>query len=206
MTATAKITQAWPPTCAAMVPARRQSPDSAPRRPQGFQGRQSRLRPVAIPTRPYVAIFDADFVPPPDFLRRTVPALVADSGLAFVQARWGHANRNANWLTRVQGLLLDAHFAVEQEARFRAGLPHVLQRQRRRVEPHRDRTGRRLDRRHPDRRSRSFHALHDAGLARRHGARPGGAGRIAADRRGVARAAGALDQGPCPMRPQAAAA
>ena len=72
---------------------------------------------------PYVAIFDADFVPPPDFLRRTVPALVADPGLAFVQARWGHANRNANWLTRVQGLLLDSHFAVEQEARFRAGLP-----------------------------------------------------------------------------------
>ena len=83
---------------------------------------------------PYVAIFDADFVPPPDFLRRTVPALVADNGLAFVQARWGHANRNANWLTRVQGLLLDSHFAVEQEARFRAGLPHFLQRQRRRVE------------------------------------------------------------------------
>src|SRR6201996_332568 len=72
---------------------------------------------------PYVAIFDADFVPPSDFLRRTVPALIADTGLAFVQARWAHANRNANWLTRVQGLLLDSHFAVEQEARFRAGLP-----------------------------------------------------------------------------------
>jgi cellulose synthase/poly-beta-1,6-N-acetylglucosamine synthase-like glycosyltransferase len=72
---------------------------------------------------PYVAIFDADFVPPPDFLKRTVPALVADNGLAFVQARWGHANRGDNWLTRVQGLLLDSHFAVEQEARYRAGLP-----------------------------------------------------------------------------------
>ena len=72
---------------------------------------------------PYVAIFDADFVPPPDFLKRTVPALVADNGLAFVQARWGHNNRNLNWLTRVQGLLLDSHFAVEQESRFRAGLP-----------------------------------------------------------------------------------
>jgi cellulose synthase/poly-beta-1,6-N-acetylglucosamine synthase-like glycosyltransferase len=72
---------------------------------------------------PYVAIFDADFVPPPDFLRRTVPALVADDGLCFVQARWGHNNRNANWLTRAQGVLLDSHFAVEQEARFRAGLP-----------------------------------------------------------------------------------
>ncbi len=72
---------------------------------------------------PYVAIFDADFVPPTDFLRRTVPALVADSGLAYVQARWGHANRTKNWLTRAQGMLLDAHFSVEQEARFRAGLP-----------------------------------------------------------------------------------
>jgi len=72
---------------------------------------------------PFVAMFDADFVPAPDFLRRTLPVLLADSGLAFVQTRWGHANRNANWLTRVQGLLLDSHFAVEQEARFRAGLP-----------------------------------------------------------------------------------
>ncbi|HEU4549322.1 MAG TPA: glycosyltransferase family 2 protein [Rhizomicrobium sp.] len=72
---------------------------------------------------PFVAVFDADFVPPADFLRRTIPALLADSGLAFVQARWGHANRAANWLTRVQGVLLDSHFAVEQEARFRAGLP-----------------------------------------------------------------------------------
>lgn len=72
---------------------------------------------------PYVAIFDADFVPPPDFLRRTVPHLVADDGLCFVQTRWGHANRTRNWLTRAQGVLLDSHFAVEQEARFRAGLP-----------------------------------------------------------------------------------
>jgi cellulose synthase/poly-beta-1,6-N-acetylglucosamine synthase-like glycosyltransferase len=72
---------------------------------------------------PYVAIFDADFEPPPDFLRRTVPALLADPGLAFVQARWAHANRTRNWLTRAQALLLDGHFAVEQEARFRAGLP-----------------------------------------------------------------------------------
>lgn len=72
---------------------------------------------------PFVAIFDADFVPPADFLRRTVPVLLADSGVAFVQSRWGHANRGANWLTRVQGLLLDSHFAVEQEARFRAGMP-----------------------------------------------------------------------------------
>jgi cellulose synthase/poly-beta-1,6-N-acetylglucosamine synthase-like glycosyltransferase len=72
---------------------------------------------------PYVAIFDADFVPAPDFLKRMVPALIADTNLAFVQARWTHANRTINWLTRAQGFLLDSHFAVEQEARFRAGLP-----------------------------------------------------------------------------------
>jgi len=72
---------------------------------------------------PYVAVFDADFVPSADFLQRTIPALVADEKLAFVQARWGHANRHRNWLTRVQGFLLDGHFAVEQEARYRAGLP-----------------------------------------------------------------------------------
>jgi cellulose synthase/poly-beta-1,6-N-acetylglucosamine synthase-like glycosyltransferase len=72
---------------------------------------------------PYVAVFDADFVPPADFLRRTVPALVADQKLCFVQARWAHANREKNWLTRAQGVLLDSHFAVEQEARFRAGVP-----------------------------------------------------------------------------------
>ena len=72
---------------------------------------------------PFVAVFDADFEPAPDFLHRTVPALIADEGLCFVQARWGHTNREKNWLTRAQGLLLDAHFAVEQDARFRAGLP-----------------------------------------------------------------------------------
>ncbi len=78
---------------------------------------------LAQSDEPFIAMFDADFVPEPDFLRRTVPALIADTGLAFVQSRWGHANRETNWLTRAQGLLLDAHFAIEQEARNRAGLP-----------------------------------------------------------------------------------
>ncbi|HEY1836944.1 MAG TPA: glycosyltransferase family 2 protein [Rhizomicrobium sp.] len=78
---------------------------------------------LAHSSAPYVAVFDADFVPPADFLRRTVPALVADQQLCFVQARWSHANRDKNWLTRAQGVLLDSHFAVEQEARFRAGVP-----------------------------------------------------------------------------------
>ncbi|MGB5735311.1 MAG: glycosyltransferase [Thiohalocapsa sp.] len=71
----------------------------------------------------FVAIFDADFLPPPDFLRRTVGALLADPGLAYVQARWLHSNRNQNLLTRAQARLLDGHFLVEQEARQRLGLP-----------------------------------------------------------------------------------
>lgn len=72
---------------------------------------------------PYVAIFDADFMPPPDFLRKTVGVLEADSRMAYVQARWDHLNREESLLTRVQARLLDSHFCVEQEARWRLGLP-----------------------------------------------------------------------------------
>jgi cellulose synthase/poly-beta-1,6-N-acetylglucosamine synthase-like glycosyltransferase len=63
-----------------------------------------------------VAIFDADFVPPPDYLRRTVGHF-ADERVAFVQARWGHLNRESSWLTRMQALAIDGHFLVEQAAR-----------------------------------------------------------------------------------------
>ena len=68
-----------------------------------------------------VAVFDADFVPPQDFLRRTVAPLVQDSNLAMVQARWGHLNSSDNVLTMGQMLALDGHFVVEQTARNRAG-------------------------------------------------------------------------------------
>lgn len=70
----------------------------------------------------YIAIFDADFVPPPHFLRRTVPYLLADPGLGLVQARWSHLNAEMNLITRVQALILDAHFAIEQAARAANGL------------------------------------------------------------------------------------
>lgn len=72
---------------------------------------------------PFVAIFDADFIPPPDFLQRTVGALVANPDTGYVQTRWGHLNRDESWLTRIQARLLDSHFGVEQEARWRLGLP-----------------------------------------------------------------------------------
>ena len=67
-----------------------------------------------------IAMFDADFVPPVDFLRRAVPHFREDVGM--VQTRWGHLNANYDWLTRVQATLLDGHFVVEHTARHAAGL------------------------------------------------------------------------------------
>lgn len=69
-----------------------------------------------------VLVLDADFVPAPDFLRRTVPFLAADPKLGMVQTRWGHLNTFTNLLTWSQTLALDGHFVVEQTARSRAGL------------------------------------------------------------------------------------
>jgi hypothetical protein len=69
----------------------------------------------------FIAIFDADFVPPSDFLRRVMPHF-ADSRVGMVQARWGHLNAEYSPLTRAQALALDGHFIVEQTARSRAGL------------------------------------------------------------------------------------
>jgi len=69
----------------------------------------------------YVAIFDADFVPEPDFLRRMVPHFFEDETLGMVQGRWGHLNQNDSLLTQVQAFGLDAHFAIEQHVREQAG-------------------------------------------------------------------------------------
>lgn len=67
-----------------------------------------------------IAIFDADFVPAPDFLRALVPWF-ADPRVGMVQARWGHLNAGTSWLTRAQAALLDGHFLVEHSARHRSG-------------------------------------------------------------------------------------
>lgn len=67
------------------------------------------------------AVFDADFVPPRDFLLRTVPWF-EDPEIGMVQARWTHLNRDESLLTRLQALYLDAHFAVESAARHEHGL------------------------------------------------------------------------------------
>lgn len=64
-----------------------------------------------------IAVFDADFVPPEDYLIRAVPFLMADPKIGFVQARWGHLNRRRSFLTRVQSIGIDGHFMIEQGAR-----------------------------------------------------------------------------------------
>jgi len=68
-----------------------------------------------------VAIFDADFIPPVDFLQRTVH-FFADPKVGMVQTRWAYLNRHYNLLTEVQAMLLDGHFVLEHVARSGAGL------------------------------------------------------------------------------------
>lgn len=70
---------------------------------------------------PFVAVLDADFRPPANWLRAAVPALIAEPRAAFLQSRCEFANYRTNWLTRAQGLMFDAHFVMEQATRFRAG-------------------------------------------------------------------------------------
>jgi cellulose synthase/poly-beta-1,6-N-acetylglucosamine synthase-like glycosyltransferase len=72
----------------------------------------------------FVAIFDADFIPKPDFLRRTIPYFVdPENGknIGMVQTRWTYLNRDYSLLTRVETILLDGHFVVEHGARSRRG-------------------------------------------------------------------------------------
>lgn len=75
---------------------------------------------LAVAQGELLAIFDADFVPDRDFLRRTVPHF-ADPGIGLVQARWEHLNPGTSLLTRIQAMLLDGHFLIEHTARNRGG-------------------------------------------------------------------------------------
>ena len=69
---------------------------------------------------PFIAIFDADFIPEPGFLRGALAGFDSPR-TAFVQARWGHLNREYSAFTRLQSLMIDFHFRVEQVVRPRAG-------------------------------------------------------------------------------------
>jgi cellulose synthase/poly-beta-1,6-N-acetylglucosamine synthase-like glycosyltransferase len=64
----------------------------------------------------FIAIFDADFVPPKDFLQKTIPHF-AESNVGVVQTRWQHLNENYSLLTQLQAFGLDAHFTIEQVGR-----------------------------------------------------------------------------------------
>jgi len=68
----------------------------------------------------FIAIFDADFVPSPDFLKNTLAYFTNDQ-VGVVQTRWGHLNKNYSLLTKLQAFGLDAHFSIEQTARNHAG-------------------------------------------------------------------------------------
>src|SRR5205823_14746836 len=68
-----------------------------------------------------VASFDADFVPPADFLKRTVH-FFTDAKVGVVQTRWGYLNRHYNLLTEIQAMLLDGHFVLEHGARSGGGM------------------------------------------------------------------------------------
>lgn len=69
----------------------------------------------------FVAIFDADFVPPADFLRRTIDHFT-DPRIGMVQTRWTHINRNYSFLTEVEAMLLDGHFVLEHSGRARSNV------------------------------------------------------------------------------------
>ncbi|KAA3662378.1 MAG: glycosyltransferase [Calditrichaeota bacterium] len=69
----------------------------------------------------FIAIFDADFVPQPDFLKKTLPYIITKNEIGMVQARWGHLNVNYSLLTKLQSCFLDAHFLIEHFTRFRSG-------------------------------------------------------------------------------------
>ena len=67
----------------------------------------------------FIAIFDADFIPKIDFLKKVIPYF-KDEKIAMVQTRWGHLNENFNLLTKMQAFGLNAHFTVEQTGRRKA--------------------------------------------------------------------------------------
>lgn len=67
-------------------------------------------------TGEFIAVFDADFIPKPDWLKKTVP-LFSNSRLGCLQTCWGHTNRNYNSLTQVEAMAIDGHFIVEQSVR-----------------------------------------------------------------------------------------
>ncbi len=78
---------------------------------------------MALDHSEFLAVFDADFHPTPDWLKRTMEPFFAEDGasIGLVQTRWRHMNENQSPLTRVQAMLLDGHFGIEQYVRSSRG-------------------------------------------------------------------------------------
>jgi cellulose synthase/poly-beta-1,6-N-acetylglucosamine synthase-like glycosyltransferase len=86
----------------------------------GFKAGALRIG-LAATDQPFVAMFDADYIPPPDFLRKCMRPLLAQPDVAFAQARCDFLNAGQNWVTRAQEIILDSHYAVEQPTRSWTG-------------------------------------------------------------------------------------
>ncbi|HEY8840658.1 MAG TPA: glycosyltransferase, partial [Candidatus Dormibacteraeota bacterium] len=71
---------------------------------------------MKLTSAPFIAIFDADFTPPRDFLYRML-GVFDDPTIGFAQARWGHLDEGYSWFTRLQAFALDFHFLIEQTVR-----------------------------------------------------------------------------------------
>src|SRR5512136_2187819 len=70
----------------------------------------------------FIAIFDADFIPPADFLLQTMPYFSQNESVAIVQSRWSSVNKDYNLLTQAISHAIDVHFLIEQPGRFAAGI------------------------------------------------------------------------------------
>jgi cellulose synthase/poly-beta-1,6-N-acetylglucosamine synthase-like glycosyltransferase len=75
---------------------------------------------LKVATGELVAIFDADFIPPPNFLEDVVDYF-SDAEVGMVQARWGHINREYSLLTQIESVILDGHFIIEHGGRHLSG-------------------------------------------------------------------------------------
>lgn len=92
-------------------------------RRQGRQGYKAGALQAALDGagEEFIAIFDADFIPPADFLNRSLPYFAHDPGLGVIQTRWTHLNRDYNLVTRAVAIGIDVHFFIDQPGRYAAG-------------------------------------------------------------------------------------
>jgi cellulose synthase/poly-beta-1,6-N-acetylglucosamine synthase-like glycosyltransferase len=75
---------------------------------------------LSIARGEFLAVFDADFLPSKDFLKKTIP-FFADASIGMVQTKWGHINKETSLLAKLQAIALDGHFSIEQRGRNAAG-------------------------------------------------------------------------------------